>query len=166
MQGSAGYFQRKCFYMFWINNVGIAWYSTDKPPIFHGLYHPFVVIGGMVYCYTNIIRNPYQPGEVIGCSWDPHGTLETSPASRRRKSSSSSRRSVSFTAFDLAEKSGSLGWKERRNSRSRYYTCLKITEITFCMYMLHELSLYIWLRIFWGATTGTSDWSGCGRRRQ
>ena len=31
------------------------WYSNNKPPMFDGLYHQFMVIRGMVsYCYTNI----------------------------------------------------------------------------------------------------------------
>ena len=35
-----------------VNECG---YSNNKPPIFDGLYHPFMVIRGMVYyCYTNI----------------------------------------------------------------------------------------------------------------
>ena len=35
-----------------------CWYSNNKPPIFDGLYIPFLVIRGMVYyyCYTNIMR--------------------------------------------------------------------------------------------------------------
>ena len=38
-----------------INNVGIAIININKPPIFYGLYHPSMVIRGMVYyCYTNI----------------------------------------------------------------------------------------------------------------
>ena len=41
-----------------INNVGIAIININKPPIFDGLYHPSMVIRGMVYyCYTNINVN-------------------------------------------------------------------------------------------------------------
>ena len=39
------------------SNVGIAIICNNKPPSFDGLYHPFVVIRGMVYsCYTSINR--------------------------------------------------------------------------------------------------------------
>ena len=35
-------------------------YSNNKPPVFDGLYQPFMVMRGMVYCYTNIIPH---------CTW-------------------------------------------------------------------------------------------------
>ena len=38
-------------------------YSNNKPPIFDGLYHPFMVIRGMVcYWYTNIIPFAFLRG--------------------------------------------------------------------------------------------------------
>ena len=41
-------------------NVGN--YSNNQPPILDGLYHPFMVIRGMVYyCYTNIKPNIVDP---------------------------------------------------------------------------------------------------------
>ena len=39
------------------DNVGTAWYSNNKPPVFDGLYQLSMVIWEMVYfCYTHIIE--------------------------------------------------------------------------------------------------------------
>ena len=44
----------------WDLNVGIV--HNNKPPIFNGLYYPFMVIRGMVYyCYTNITVHCLRP---------------------------------------------------------------------------------------------------------
>ena len=43
-----------------MTNVGIA---RIKPPIFDDLYHPFMVIRGMVYyCYTKVIVSQFLLG--------------------------------------------------------------------------------------------------------